>query len=313
MFTMKDLNVSIIYVNYKTLSLILDSIESVKEKTLHVSYEIIVVDNNSGDNAGEILSSNYPDVSFIQAGQNLGFGRANNLGVDIAKGEVVLFLNPDTLLENDAISEMYSFIKENQQVGACGGNLVDMDGNPTFSLNRFDFSLFQEFLSIFYLKLIPFTASRSIFYNFESKPLSVRSIIGADLMVRMDLIKKIGAFDSDFFMNGEDIEFCYRILQTGNKIYSIPTAKIIHFEGKSSYIKTSRLQLLYEGNYMLFKKLYSFRQAKYLYYLINLKSDIRYLIFKILRNKRKQEYWNTKKIVNIQAWSNFLKKCNVYV
>jgi GT2 family glycosyltransferase len=309
---MKDIKVSVIYVNYKTISLILDSIQSIKEKVQNVSYEIIVVDNSSGDNAEEILSSNYPEVRFIQAGQNLGFGRANNLGVDIAKGEVVLFLNPDTLLENDAISEMYFFLKENQQVGACGGNLVDMDGNPTFSLNRFDFSLFQEFLSIFYLKLIPFTASKSIFYNFESKPLSVRSIIGADLMVRMNLIKKIGAFDSDFFMNGEDIEFCYRILQTGNKIYSIPTAKIIHFEGKSSYIKISRLQLLYEGNYMLFKKLYSFKHAKCLYYLINFKSMFRYLIFKILGNKEKQEYWVTKKKVNISAWGNFMDKNKIH-
>ena len=310
---MKDINVSIIYVNYKTISLILNSIQSVKEKTRNISYEIIVVDNNSGDNAGNILSSNYPDVSFVQSEQNLGFGRANNLGVDIAKGDVVLFLNPDTLLENDAISEMYFFLKENQQVGACGGNLVDIEGNPTFSLNRFDFSLFQEFLSVFYLKLIPLTASRSTFYNFESYPLSVRSIIGADLMVRMDLIKKVGAFDSDFFMNGEDIEFCYRILQAGYKVYSLPTAKIIHFEGKSSYIKNSRLQLLYEGNYMLFKKLYSFRHAQYLYYLINFKSLFRYLIFKILGNKEKQEYWITKKNVNVQAWSNFLNKCKSYV
>ena len=112
---MKDIKVSVIYVNYKTISLILDSIQSIKEKVQNVSYEIIVVDNSSGDNAEEILSSNYPEVRFIQAGQNLGFGRANNLGVDIAKGEVVLFLNPDTLLENDAISEMYFFLKENQQ------------------------------------------------------------------------------------------------------------------------------------------------------------------------------------------------------
>ncbi|MBQ8530348.1 MAG: glycosyltransferase family 2 protein [Parabacteroides sp.] len=307
------MNVSVVYVNYKTVSLILNSIESIKKHTNDISYEIIVVDNNSGDNSEKLLTSIYPEVVFIQAEENLGFGKANNLGVDVAKGEMVLFLNPDTLLENDAISEMYLFLKKNQLAGACGGNLVDIEGKPTFSLNRFDFSLFQEFLSIFYLRLIPLKASRSIFYNYESKPLSVRSIIGADLMVRMDLIKKIGAFDPDFFMNGEDIEFCYRILHTGYKIYSLPTAKIVHFEGRSSYIKNSRLQLLYEGNYMLFKKIYSFRHSKCLYYLIHFKSVFRRFIFKVLGNKEKQEYWNTKKNVNVQAWNNFLNKCNIHV
>ena len=114
------MNVSVVYVNYKTVSLILNSIESIKKHTNDISYEIIVVDNNSGDNSEKLLTSIYPEVVFIQAEENLGFGKANNLGVDVAKGEMVLFLNPDTLLENDAISEMYLFLKKNQLAGACG-------------------------------------------------------------------------------------------------------------------------------------------------------------------------------------------------
>ncbi|WP_455620675.1 glycosyltransferase family 2 protein [Parabacteroides sp.] len=304
------IDVSIIYVNYKTASLVLDSIHSVKEKTQGVSYEVIVVDNASEDGSEVLVTTQYPEVRYVQAGANLGFGRANNLGVAEAKGEYILFLNPDTLLENDAVSILYDFLREHQEVGACGGNLVDGECRPTFSLNRVDFTLIQEFLSIFYLRPFLWKERKSFFYNFSDKPLEVRSIIGADLMVRRSLIDRIGAFDPDFFMNGEDIELCYRIIRSGHKVYSVPDARIVHLEGKSSYIKVSRLQLLYEGNYRLFSKIYSFAHARKLFHIIQWKCRLRYLLFKCLGNKEKQTYWKTKREVNEMAWSNFIKGRN---
>lgn len=304
---MEKVDVSIIYVNYKTASLIVDSIRSVKEKTQGVSYEVIVVDNDSEDDSEALILAAYPEVCYVRAGMNLGFGKANNLGVGKAKGEYVLFLNPDTLLVNDAITVLCDFLRTHEEAGVCGGNLVDGEYRPTFSLNRVDFSLTQEFLSIFYLRPFLWKARKSSFYNFTEKPLEVRSVIGADLMMRRSLIDKIGAFDPDFFMNGEDIELCYRVIRSGYKVYSVPDARIIHLEGKSSYIKVSRLQLLYEGNYRLFDKIYSFSHARKLYRLIRLKCKLRYLLFRCLGNRDKQTYWKTKGEVNERAWSLFVK------
>lgn len=96
--------ISIIYVNYKTASLVIDSIKSVKENTTGVDYEIIVVDNASGDYSLDLIRKQYPEVICIQADDNLGFGKANNLALDQAKGDCILFLNPDTIMYISPIS-----------------------------------------------------------------------------------------------------------------------------------------------------------------------------------------------------------------
>ena len=180
-------NVSIIYVNYKTSSLILDSIQTVKEKTKKVDYEIIVVDNNSGDQSRSKIQEAYPEVIWVQSDDNVGFGRANNLGLQVAKGKCVLFLNPDTLLINDAISLLYHFIMSSSKIGVCGGNLFDEEGHPTNSFSRMYPSFLWEFLSIFYLSPVVFPHVRSYNFNFTKKPMKVASVVGADLMVNHEL------------------------------------------------------------------------------------------------------------------------------
>ena len=302
------IDVSIIYVNYKTAALVLDSLRSVRERTRGVAYEVIVVDNDSGDDSERLLREAFPEVRYRQAGANLGFGRANNLGVEMARGEFVFFLNPDTMLQNDAITALVDFLRAHPEAGACGGNLADGEGRPTFSLNRNDFTVAQEFLSIFYLRPPLWKAPQSHFYNFTGKPLRVRSIIGADLMVRKSVLDRIGAFDPAFFMNGEDIELCHRIIRFGYAIYSVPDARITHLEGRAPYVKMSRLLLLYEGNYMLFYKLYSLAAARRLCRVIRMKCRLRYWLFLGLGNKRKQDYWREKGEVNERAWLNFEEK-----
>lgn len=111
------MNISIVYVNYKTARLILDSIKSVKEKTEDVDYEIIVVDNASGDGSLELIQKQYPEVICVQADENMGFGRANNLGMTYASGDCILFLNPDTILRNDAIDKLYAYLIEHLMLG----------------------------------------------------------------------------------------------------------------------------------------------------------------------------------------------------
>lgn len=230
------MDVSIIYVNYRTSRLVIDSINSVKEKTQGILYEIIIVDNNSGDGSLAKIQEIHPDVITIQSEKNVGFGQANNLGLKKADGKYIFFLNPDTLLRNNAIGELFRFLELNMNVGACGGNLYDEEGNATTSFSRKYPSFLWELLGILYIPSLCFSSRRSLFFNHEGKPIKVASVTGADLMVRRSVLSSIGRFDADFFMNYEETELCLRIHRSGWDIYSVPSAQITHLEGRASYI-----------------------------------------------------------------------------
>ncbi|MDH6358706.1 glycosyltransferase family 2 protein [Parabacteroides sp. PF5-9] len=296
------MDVSIIYVNYKTSRLIIDSIESVKKHTDGITYEIIVVDNHSQDDSFVEISQSHPDVIYISSPENLGFGRANNLGIERAQGECLFFLNPDTLLQNNAIHLLYDFITSNEKVGACGGNLVDTEMQPTSSFGRLFPSLFQEFISIFNLRPVFLKHTKSTYYNFTGKKLSVASIVGADLMVRKEVLAVTGGFDPDFFMNFEETELCYRIKKAGYDIVSVPNAQIIHFEGKSSYVSSSRKQLFYNGKYIYFKKVYGSGSLFWLYFFELLKCYSRKILFSLFMNKEKRAYWTEHFVINKNAF-----------
>jgi len=301
------MNVSIIYVNYKTPELVRNSIRSVKEKTKGISYEIIVVDNHSEDNSLQAIKDEYPDVICIQAKENLGFGRANNLGIEIAKGECVFFLNPDTLLINNAIEILYRSLSSSDSIGACGGNLYDENHCPTNSFSRKFTSYWQELLSIVYIPPICLKYPRSQFFNHTEKPLDVAVIIGADLMVKREVLDKVGLFDPDFFLNAEESELCYRIKKAGYSIVSFPEAKIIHLEGRASYISKSRLYFLYEGTFIYCNKLKGKTNAKRMYHAIRLKNSIRIFQFRLLFNRKKIDYWKMKQQTLKQAYNTFVK------
>lgn len=301
-------SVSIIYVNYKTSSLILDSIQTVKEKTKNVDYEVIVVDNNSGDQSKSKIQGVYPEVIWVQSDDNIGFGCANNLGLQVAKGKCVLFLNPDTLLVNDAISLLYHFLMSSSGIGACGGNLFDEEGYPTNSFSRMYPSFLWEFLSIFYLSPVVFPHVRSYNFNFTKKPIKVASVVGADLMVKRTVLDLVDGFDPRFFMNYEETELCRRIRKKGFDIFSMPDAQIIHLEGKASYIKQSRLSYLYEGQYIYFYKVYGYGGCLLIYLITQLKSYIRIIQFVLLANRKRLDYWKMKLKTNRSIWNSIKRR-----
>ena len=250
------MDVSIIIVNYNTSSLVLDCVKSIKDKTNAISYEIIVVDNDSPcDEEAHHLAEN-PDVTFIKAPENLGFGRANNLGAEHASGEYLFFLNPDTQLMNNAIYEMVSFLKTHARAGACGGNLYDAEGSPTHSYSRLFPSILKE---------IDFALQRGISrllfgnnheFNHTGEPLEVAYVTGADLMIPRSVWNQVGGFSDDFFMYYEETELEYRIKKAGFLVYSIPAAEIVHLEGKSFLLNVEREKRVLRGRFVYFYKVY---------------------------------------------------------
>lgn len=231
-------DVSVIIVNYKTSGLIIDCVKSIIDLTQGIDYEVIIVDNNSEPDFERIIreGASIPtekNFKFLALPENIGFGRANNEGIKIAQGRNILFLNPDTLLLNNAIKILSDFLDTHPKAGACGGNMYDNEGNPNFSFWRLFPGIIFELDSI--LKNIPskLIYGNNITFNNTNIPIKVAYIIGADLMVKRILLKKTNGFQKDYFMFCEETDLCLRIKKFNYNIFSVPEAKIIHLEGRS--------------------------------------------------------------------------------
>ena len=241
-----NMDVSIIIVNYKTVSLILKCLNSIQRLTRKISYEIIVVDNNSNDDFATYIQQQYPKVKCVSLPENMGFGRANNEGVKLAKGRNILFLNPDTILLNDAISILSQYLDSHLSVGACGGNLYNIDLQPCHSFRRWFPGIRLELNNLLhdYIARTLWGCNRE--HNFTDKAIPVSYITGADLMMPQCVFNQLGGFSPKFFMYYEETELCYRLNCKGLEVHSVPQACIQHLVGGSFENHISDWKIQYE-------------------------------------------------------------------
>lgn len=220
------MDVSVIIVNYNTCGLLADCLRTVREHTRSCSYEVIVVDNGSTDGS-EQLAVEYPWIKWISSGANLGFGRANNLGVESATGKYLFFLNSDTLLGNDAISVFFRYMETHgKEVGAIGTFLTDAAGNPALSGCSFP-SVAMEWRYLFGRVFRRKTAlSMAEVYD-------VDMVTGADLFMPKSVFVRLGGFDPAIFMYYEETDLQLRMRRMGLKARLVPGASIKHLEGGS--------------------------------------------------------------------------------
>lgn len=226
------IDVTIVIVNYNTIRMTSECIESVINKTSGIDYEIILVDNASIDGSKDLFIED-KRITYIYNKKNLGFGRANNVGLMKAKGRNILFLNSDTILVNNAIKVLSDFLDLNEKTAAVGGNLYNNKMIPIHSFRRISPSITNELNDFFGKIPSKIIYGRNQEHNFTGTPLSVEYITGADLMIKKSILDRLGGFDERFFMYCEETELCYRIRKAGLKIMSVPEAKIIHLEGAS--------------------------------------------------------------------------------
>jgi GT2 family glycosyltransferase len=213
---------------------LLNAIDSIFEKTRDITFEIIVVDNNSSDNSEAILQERYGKrITYLELSENVGFGRANNKAAKIAKGRNLFLLNPDTLLMNNAIKILSDYLDANEQVAICGGNLFSEEYIPIHSFRRTLSPIFNELNSLFFHFPEKIIYGKNSMFNHTRKPLDVAYITGADMMIKKRIFDKLNGFDEEFFMYYEESELAYRIHKLKYKVVSIPEAHIIHLVGKS--------------------------------------------------------------------------------
>ena len=229
----KDVMVSIIFVNYNTKELTKNCIDSIVRHTQDVRYEIIVVDNASTDGSREAFRAD-GRVTLIESNENLGFGRANNLGMKHARGDYFFLLNTDTLLLNNALKYFLDYEKSCAKPAVLGGWLLTADGERTRSYGIFPSirSLAGSAIEV-YTSHIP--AIRHLFPPFQEtyspSPKEVDFVCGADMFFPRSIYDATGGFDPDFFMYYEETEWQYRMSRQDIPRILISEPRIIHYEG----------------------------------------------------------------------------------
>lgn len=227
------IDVSVIIVTYNTKNLTLQCIDSIFLQTRHVSFEIILIDNASTDGSREIFQQD-KRITYIYSNQNLGFGKANNLGYSQTSGRYIFLLNSDTILLNDALSEfVLYFDKHADSDVACAGAVLKKKDGITENNSYSQFPSICNTISFFmhyYLRIKP---KRRISSN-GKYPLTVDYIIGADLFIKRDVVEQLGLFDESFFMYYEDSELQLRYHNHGYRSVIISSPEIIHLEGAST-------------------------------------------------------------------------------
>ncbi len=233
-------DLSIIILSYNVRELLLNCLDSMfKNKTQKDNWQIIVVDNASEDGSVEKVAEIYKnEVEIIRNNTNLGFSEGNNVGVKKAKAPVILFLNPDTKIVGDAIQKTYQYLMGNPDIGAITCKVELPDGKLDYSCHR-GFPTPWNSLCYF-LGLSKIFPHSPLFAGYTASYLDIHKIheidclTGAFLMVRKIAGEQINFWDTDYFFNGEDIEFCYSLKEKGWKIFFYPEEKIIHYKGSSS-------------------------------------------------------------------------------
>jgi len=227
---------SILIVSFNTKALTLACLESIRRFPPQGPYEIIVIDNDSKDGSCEAIREKYPETHLIQSGGNLGFARANNLGMREATGDILVLLNSDTEVHADALTHLQKAFHADRDMAAGGGRLLNTDGTQQFGIRYFPrlSNALSEALFLHHLFHGPWAGeleSRTEFYLTDHE---VEWLSGAYLAVRNEWYERIGGLDWGFFMYAEDSDWCYRIRKQGGKIRYVADSIVTHHGGGSS-------------------------------------------------------------------------------
>ncbi|MBN2040393.1 MAG: glycosyltransferase family 2 protein [Spirochaetes bacterium] len=250
----KIVDISVITVSYNSSKYTIECLKSLFRETTETTFETIVIDNASIDDSVEQIKINFPQVNLIESKENYGFARANNIASKKASGKYILLLNPDTVVLNHAVDNLYKFAEKNPEYGIYGGRTIFPDGsvNPSAYSNM---TLWSLFCSIFGLTKI---FKSSAFFNpvpygnwkYDTIK-NVDIISGCFLMLKRDMWEKLNGFNSLFFMYAEEVDLCLRAKKLGCNPVFFPEAQIIHYRGVSEPTESGKMVKILRGEVTL--------------------------------------------------------------
>ncbi|KYH04671.1 glycosyl transferase family 2 [Chryseobacterium cucumeris] len=250
------MKLSVIIVNYNVTQLLRSCLQSLQKYIQEIDYEVIVIDNASTDNSWGDLIPEFPNVYFISSTTNGGFAKANNKAVQMAKGEYILLLNPDTELEGFYMKELLEFAKAQPSFGCLGVRMHDAEGHFLPESKRSVPDMFNSFEKLF--TNFKKNNSKSYYRNDieENAIAEVDVITGAFLLAKKEVYEKIGGLDEAYFMYGEDIDLCYTFLRNGYQNFYYGKVSILHHKGESTIKDEVYLNRFYGAMQIFIDKYY---------------------------------------------------------
>lgn len=253
---MRKIDLSIIYVYYNTPKELLSSLQSITYAIGSLTYEVIIV-NNASPKALPKTRIKKSNVKIICNKKNEGFGKAINQAADLAEGEILLFINPDTLFHKDAIVKLYKRLTKDKKIGLIGPKITGEKGEVLDSIGRMPFLPRALFVFSFLGRIWPFNKIVRSYYLSDlsrSREHKVEVISGACMMIRASLFSSIGGFDERFFMYFEEADISYRVRKKGLRVLYFPSAIVTHFVGRSSSNKEWIKKIFEQSRFSFFKK-----------------------------------------------------------
>ncbi|HSM54690.1 MAG TPA: glycosyltransferase family 2 protein [Candidatus Sulfomarinibacteraceae bacterium] len=254
----ESVDLSIIIVSWNVRQLLRHCLQSIAANRGDLRLQVIVVDSASADGTPDMVREQFSWVHLIACEDNVGFPRGNNIGLKEARGRYILLLNPDTRVLGNALTAMTHYLQAHPAVGVVGPQLLYADGEIQSSRRRFPTLLTAFFESTW---LEPW-APRSVLNYYRVGELGadfiqdVDWVMGAALMTRQEIVQQVGPLDEAYFMYSEELDWCRRIRQAGWRVVYLPSAQVIHYEGKSSeqavtarHINFQRAKLRYYRKY----------------------------------------------------------------
>ncbi|HEX9252500.1 MAG TPA: glycosyltransferase, partial [Ignavibacteriaceae bacterium] len=253
------MDLSIIIVNYNVKEFLQNLVHSIEKASSNLTKEIIIVDNASDDDSVDFIKEKFPQVKLIANQTNLGFGKANNIGLNQATGKYILLINPDTLVAEDTFEKMIKFFESNLSAGLAGCKILNPDGTLQLACRRSFPGPWTSFTKVIGLSnLFPNSkifARYNLTYLDENKSYEVDAISGSFMMMRKEVYQKVGGFDEQFFMYGEDLDLCYRIQKAGFKVFYVHYTQIIHYKGESTKRSSiDETKVFYSAMHLFVKK-----------------------------------------------------------
>lgn len=249
------MKLSVVILNYNVRYFLEQCILSVQKTSKNLDAEIIVIDNASSDDSCEMVKTQFPSVTLIENKENVGFSKANNQAVAIAKGEYVCILNPDTAVAEDTFSQCISFYEAQKSIGALGIYYMDGTGNFLPECKR---NLPTPSRSL--LKILGIAGGRKGYYaKFlpEKETGMVEILAGAFLFIKKSIYDEVGGFDEDYFMYGEDIDLSYKLIKAGYTNFYNGSLQVLHYKGESTQKDSAYLNRFYGAMDIFYKKHFS--------------------------------------------------------
>jgi GT2 family glycosyltransferase len=297
---------SIIIVSWNTRELLFDCLQSLQNEIRGIDAQVWVIDNASTDGSPAAVREKFPEVNLLVNTENVGFSRANNQGAAQASGKTIMFLNSDTVVKSGSVLPLLRYLQANPGAGACGPLLRNPDGSLQESCYPFP-SLSRELWRLLHLDaLLPYGTYRMEGWDLRANR-EVQVIKGACLVVRRDVLERVGTFDPDYFMYTEEVDLCFRIHRAGWKLFWLPQSEIIHYGGQSTRQAAPRMfQSLYQTKILFFRKNYGQVSANLYKFILWVTSWIRIAsisLVALLTSGPKKQFYQTLK----QNYSDLIK------